>query len=174
MPAALATLFCSEEDLRYVLSEVGVDLRVIDNAGFEAASAVEAGYITRALTQGTTKVKRYCNQYDPADLATTWSVNEWASIIAARWLCSRRGNPVPSSLEKMYDETMEELELVKGGTLLIEDIGYRSPAWPTLTNVRVDQRYRLRKVRVESPLSDPTPAQHPQNVDHQAEFIFEY
>jgi curved DNA-binding protein CbpA len=173
MPATLAILYCTEEDIQHLLSEAG-EQASIDDDGDDALTSFEQANVTRAISYGTTRVNFYCQPlYDTTDLSTSWLANEWATIIASRWLRTRRGNPCPKSLQDMYDEAIKDMEKVKKEEMQIPDIGKRNPDWPAWSNVSVSNAYRFKKIRVERPISERTPTQYPQNPDWGAEFCWE-
>jgi hypothetical protein len=125
-----------------------------------------AGMLLKSCKYGTATVKRYCvNRYQDSDLANSWSVNDWATTVSARWIGMRRFNPVPSHVETKFQETMEELRRVNSGQLMIEDIGARSPGWPFMDNLTMVDWLTYTKVRVEQITSDPSPTQGPQFCD---------
>ncbi len=125
-----------------------------------------AARLAKACTYGTTRVKLWCcAKYQDSDLATCWSANRWAAAEAALWLCRRRGNPAPSAVEGEIKDARDEMKLVNGGQLRIEDIGTRNPAWPFISNVTVDIRYDIAKVRAQPGISEGTPTIYPQIVD---------
>ena len=115
-----------------------------------------------------------CNRYDDSQLVLSWSVNNWATNLAAHWMSCRRGCAPPKSLENLVETTMDELRMVKTGTLSIEDIGTRTSGWPFITNVSVDPRYTYAKIRVEQNLSEGTPTQYPQYPDWNAALFIEW
>lgn len=145
------------------------------------AQAIDSGVnvatgkrLTEACKWATRRVKLYCcGRYDDSMLATAGSVYGWATIIAARWLAKRRAQAAPQGLEADYEEAMEEMKAVQRGELFIEDIPTRTVDWPAFSNVTVDPAYTVRKVRVESVISEPTPTQYPQAVDWNSVWIFE-
>lgn len=181
MPAALGTLFCSAADVATLLSQLGVDARLDDDAS-GTVSAGELAFLTTLLSYATERVKFYCcPHYDAADLATSWLVNEWATIIATHRLCLRRVNPVPDSVRDLMFGTPEtddrgvlgDLKAVQSQAAQIPDIGYRTVPWPAWSNVTVDPRYRVRQIRVQRPISERTVPNYSQAVDHAAEFFFD-
>lgn len=95
-------------------------------------------------------------------LATAYLIREFATVIACRTLCMRRGNPIPDSLEMRYQEIVQRdglLDQVANGTLpLIDDEGElivgRGFA-PTFSNLRVERRYPTQKIRVVQQTSSP-------------------
>src|SRR5262245_2093888 len=131
-----------------MLSREGVELRT-DDDGDNFQSADEAAWILRARTYATSRVNFVLARYDPADLNTSWQVNEWATVIAARWLCTRRGNSPPESIQDLYEEAMKDMKEVRDGQAELADCGSRNVPWPTHSAVRVDHSYNVRKARVE-------------------------
>lgn len=173
MPDPLSIVYCSTDDLRELLSAEAVDLRLDDDED-GTLEPIDDSILVRAINQATARVNRYCRgRYDPEQLAQSWEVNEWTTIIAARWLCTRRCQSVPRGIAELYDECVKAMELVKSGQHAIEDIGGRNVDWPAWSNSRVDQRYLLRKIRVQRPLSEGTPTQFRRNRDIGADYIIE-
>lgn len=130
------------------------------------------GTIAQAVNVATAWVKRFTQSlYDVADLANSWSVVTWATIKAAHWICARRANPIPTSLNNLYLEAIDELTMVRAQQMQIEDIGYRNEILPSWSNLRIDQRWTIKKMRVETVLSGRMPSQYPQKQDIGASII---
>lgn len=160
-PTALAYLYVTAEDIEDFLSLDGSESR-LDDDSTGALSVDEQRARTKALSWATARVNLYClPRYDAVDLATSWVVNQWAVVLACHWLSCRRGNPPPGSFDSLYKEAMEDLKAVRAGDVNLADIGLRTAAWPAWSNVRVDILYRLRKIRVEKPISEHTPQRGP-------------
>lgn len=122
--------------------------------------------LVRATTHGTSKVKLYCNQrYDDSQLVLSGTVNNWATLGAAKWMCIRRGQPCPKSIMADYEEALEEMRMVQSGQLSIEDIGTRGVDWPTVTNVIVDPTRNGMRARVQPGISEGTPTAYSQFID---------
>lgn len=169
-PAALDTLYTSMDDVNALLSEEGVGARLDDDQTGTVTVAEEARLTTYAVNYATTKVNDYAlGRYAADDLDSSWTVNEWATIIAARWLCSRRGNPVPKSLQDMFEETMAELRMLRDKQYDLQDIAERTSTAPRWSNVRVDVRYRLRRIRKQRPISEQTQPRVPAATDLSAD-----
>lgn len=139
-------------------------------SGAEARdSGVNAATGSRLLVgarKGTSKVKLYCNgRYDDSQLALSGTVLDWAAIGAAKFLCTRRAQGCPKSIMADYEEAVEEMRMVQGGQLQIEDIGTRGTDWPTVTNVTVNPGYDGMRARVQPYISEGTPTAFPQYVD---------
>lgn len=133
------------------------------DSGVNAATGARLVVGTR---KGTSKVKLYCNQrYDDSQLALSGTVCDWATIIAAKFLCTRRAQGCPKSIQSDYDEAIEELRMVQSGQLSIEDIGTRGVDWPTVTNLTVNPGYDGMRARVEPNISEGTPTHYNQYID---------
>ena len=172
-PPPLTTQFCTQQDVAGLLSDEGVMLRLDDDSD-DCANTTEQTRMVQAQSYGTSRVKLYCQVlYDDTDMSTSWMCNEWATIVAARWLCARRGNPIPASLGEMFKEAMEEMKAVRSGQLQIPDIGYRYGFWPVWSNISKSDGYRFMKLRVERNISERSPTQYTQHPDWGAEFSFE-
>ncbi len=170
----LSILYCNEADVQAILSVDGENLRLTDQ-GESSPTPTELAYLTvNGINYATSRVNFFAQgRYDATALQQSWMVNEWASIVAARWLCSRRGNGVPASLKEMYDEAMKDMEWVKKGEFQIPDIGSRNVAWLAWSNVIVRPEYIYRKIRVERPLSEQTPVPYFQATDWSSLLYFE-
>lgn len=89
-------------------------------------------------------------------LAGALLLTEWATVISARTLCTRRGNPIPESLELLYQGIIGDggflSEVVKGTTKLVDADGNiiagKGSFAPTMSNLRIDRRYPNEQVRV--------------------------
>jgi hypothetical protein len=180
MPPAQDFLFCSESDVQALLSLVGEQARLDDDASDEVYDG-SPGWV-QAANYATAKVKAYClPRYASEDMAKSWLVNEWATIIATQWLCMRRLNGVPETVkEYLYGDgtetnpgVMGELIGVRAGRFKIPDCPSRYNESPAYSNIRVDPIYRTRQIRTQKSISEKTPTQYPQTVDWGSEFNFE-
>lgn len=172
-PTPQAELFCEQGDVIALLSQVGVDARLDDDAD-GVVSAAELEFLDTARNWATARVKYYCGAlYDSADLATSYLVAEWATALASFYVCVRRVNPCPDSIHELVfgrpgtedRGVMGDLKEVRAGVGRIPDIGYRNVPWPAWSVVRADPRYRFRQLRVVKSSSERTPTQYPQTVD---------
>lgn len=136
------------------------------------ATGSDNSLVASAVGVGTAKVNRYCQPlYETSDLAQSWSVWNWATIFAAHWVCCRRANPIPNSLMNNYLEALDECKAVKTMEFPIEDIGYRNDIMPLWAALRIDQRYSVKKLRVENSLSSRVAPQFPRKVDFPGSII---
>lgn len=142
------------------------------DSGVNAATGVR---LVRACQRGTSKVKLYTNnRYDDSALIQAGSVNNWATVFAARWLCTRRAQGCPASIQADCEEALEELREVQAGQLYIEDIGTRGVDWPTVTNLTVDPSYNVMRARVEPNISEQTPTAYSQYIDWNSAMWLEF
>ena len=133
------------------------------DSGVNAATGARLVVGTR---KGTSKVKLYCNaRYDDSQLKLSGTVCDWATCCAAKFLCTRRAQGCPRSIQAEYEEAIEELRMVQSGQLSIEDIGTRGIDWPTVTNITVNPGYDGMRARVEPNISEQTPTAYGQFID---------
>ncbi len=131
-----------------------------------------AARLVKGCSYATAQVKLYCcPRYDDSQLAQSWSVNRWATVLGSRWVAKRLSRACPAGIEKDYEEVIEELKGVRMSFLNIEDIGTRTSGWPFISNVSVNLGYDIAKVRVEPQISEATPTQYGQFVDWNAVMI---
>lgn len=151
------------------------DLPALAYAQDSGVTTYLASLLVEAASIATGRVKSYCcGRYDDSVLGTAWSVYNWATVIATKWIADRRGQGSTDALVKEYEETMKELKAVRIGNLDIEDIGTRTSGWPFFSNVTIDIRYDYNKMRVEPQLSEGTPTAYAQFVDWNAVFSIQF
>lgn len=172
-PTALTTLYADSAGVNDILGEVGVRLRIDDDQS-NAASAAETARLTRLYSIATARVRLYLSVYSADDLAEDWNVYYWSNVIAAYLLCKRRGNPVPGSLQSLYDETIGILEKLQAGQMVLADVSQVASPSMSLSNVRLDNRRHTRQLVVEKGISDPIPAKHDQSKDWVSHHVPEY
>lgn len=173
MPTDHAYTYVSEEDIEALLSVHGKTAS-LDDLGVGAPTGDNDAHLNKAIQWATARVNFYLgNQYAARYLAESWIVNDWATILACYWLRTRRGNPAPSAIMDMYKGAVEDMSRVQSGEVNLPDTPTRSAAWPAWSNVRVDQLYPVRKVRVERGLSESRGGRpsYQQHLDFAAEYV---
>ena len=116
--------------------------------------------------KGTSVVKLWCNsRYDDTQLVLAGSVCDWATVAAAKFLCTRRAQGCPKGIKAEYDEALQAMRMVQGGQLQIEDIGTRDSDWPTVTNITVNPGYDGMRARVEPNITEQSPTNYSQYID---------
>lgn len=138
----------------------------IDN-GVNAAFAAR---LVKGCQYATSQCMLYlCGKYDQSQLYANsqgnGSVKRWATALAKRWVCRRRGLPAPESTVEQAKEALEEMKAVQYGRMQVESIGTRTAGWPFITNATVDERYDFNRIRVEPQMSEGTPTVYPQYID---------
>lgn len=150
------------------LSVEALDLAINNGAeardsGVNAATGARLAVSTR---KGTSEVKLFCNKrYDDSQLALSGSVCDWATICAAKWICTRRAQGCPKSILYDYEEAVERMKMVNKGQLDIEDCGTRGSDWPVITNLIVNPAYNGMRARVQPNVSEQTPTAYGQFID---------
>lgn len=153
-------VYCTSEELRYVLSSYGVALRA-DDRDQQSSTTI----LTDSIAKGTTDVNFYLFQrYSPAVIqASSWAT--WCTAhFAAVALCRRRGNPVPESLQQECNRYLEQLKLIMSGQAqLVADDGLARPEAdnsPGVSNMRIDSRYVAAVRRVPQTSTAATQSPH--------------
>src|SRR5262249_39802752 len=120
-PQPLAYLYTSRSWLESLLSIEGVNLRLDDDQSGVVETSPEENYLTyQGINIATARVNGYCLQiYDALQLANSWEVWDWATIVGARWICSRRCNPIPESIMELYEEAITELKEIRANQRFI-------------------------------------------------------
>lgn len=123
-----ATPYCTAAQLATRMSATGVALRTDDDATGDDI----------AIDEASIEIDGYLRlMYTPAVLATSDWVRKKCVDLATYFLCIRRLNNVPRSVELVYDKAIKDLEKVQSGQMQIADIPMRSAMVPTLSNQRV-------------------------------------
>lgn len=127
----------------------------------------EPGVYEDVAEEASEDIDLYCRErYDEAALASSGWIQRKAAVLGAYYLCCRRGNPPPDSLQRRYDKIFEELALIQKGQLDVPGLAEAHSTAPCLSNVRLDGRFRQSKIRVQPSISTGTPPQHlTQKVD---------
>ena len=121
-------LYCDLVAIQKVLSADGVNLAIDDDPSSWADAADEASRdIEFYLLQG----------YTSAQLQTSPWVEFCCRVVAARCLCTRRGNPIPPGIQLRYDDYLVKLEAIMAGTMHVPGLSRRRVDAPTLAIPRV-------------------------------------
>ncbi len=150
------------------LTVVALDAAI--NAGAMAAddgvNTWKAMNMLKACRIAADKVNSFCLvRYTASQLITSYVVQQWAVVIASRWLAKRRYMPAPSGIESDYEEAINDLQAVRANQMDVAGLSERTSAWPFVTNLTLIDGYTWTKLRVEPTISENTPTQYPQMVD---------
>lgn len=148
--------YCTAADLDRYLSSVGV----INFADHEDAGISTDDVVTDCIERSTEEINAVLIQrYDLAILANHKLLKHWSTVMACRYLCLRRGNMPPESLEMEYREIMdrESGKLRDAATGRINLLSTFRPQdnVPSFSNLTIDRRYVEEKVRVKTRNSSP-------------------
>lgn len=168
--SAPSYLFCTQADVEAFLSVDGVLGRLDDDAS-GANSATESGYLTTIIRWVTSRIHLHCTAYEASVLAESWVINQYAAIMAAYYASARRGNPPSGTLSQMYEEVMADLGKIKSGEFALPDAAKRDSAFPAWSNMSIDSRRAVHKMRVEPSLSSNKGDRSGRAVDRAAEII---
>lgn len=157
----MATEFTTEARVNRRVSQLGVELRTDHDPDVATQEAMESA---------AADVVFYCWRYDPAALAQSEWVAKVATDLAVYYLCTLRLNPVPKTVELMYERAVEQLTKVQDGKAVVPDAPAGRGAAPTVTNQRVVLD-RYPNVRTERPRSTGTAAGYKRRTDPGAEAI---
>lgn len=119
---------------------LAVDLRTDDGT--------EADLVAEAINYASGRIDFYCARYAQAELAVNQWVKGVATFIALRWLCMRRLNDLPKSIEAEWQERKAELQMILDRTAEVPRAA-RSRRPVTVTNHHVDLQKRNNQVRVD-------------------------
>lgn len=154
MSLVLDTVYCDNTDIEALLSQVGVALRFDTEAG----QAIKNTLMLKGKSWGAARINDFAaGRYDTDQLAQSWTVNWWNAVLATRFVCMHRVNPIPQVIVNAYAETMKDMGDMRSGLYKLGDVELRvvdSPAW---SNVRVPVWYMVHRIRVERRLSERTP-----------------
>jgi phage gp36-like protein len=143
--------YCTAVDLDLYLSAVGVGAF----ADHEEDPSTESDVIEACIERATEEINSVLrNRYDIPALANNALLKHWSTVMACRFLCIRRGNMPPESLEYEYREIVDRdtgklIDAVRGKINLLASFK-PSDNVPSFSNLTVDRRYIDEKVRVRT------------------------
>jgi hypothetical protein len=178
MPVPVAvqlTAVANVGDTSLSVAATTVDVPIGALARDSGVNASTGARLLIGARKGTSKVKLYCNsRYDDVQLKLSGTVCDWASLVAAKFLCTRRAQGCPKSLMVDYEEAIDEMRMVQNGQLMLEDVGTRGVDWPTVVNITVNPSYDFMRSRVEPNMSEQTPTAYSQFIDWNSAAWIEY
>ena len=167
---AVSPAYTTEAMMNRYLSAQGV----IDYADHDDDNVADTGVVTDCIDQATEEINFHCREhYTAAQLATSSLVERWATTLAVRFLCHRRGNGAPLSVEDEFDRILAKLELIANGNRELAGIEKRDQMAPTWSNLHVDRRYRWSTIRRVNENSSSIPTKRTQDAQRttQDEFL---
>ena len=129
--------------------------------------------IEDAINQATGEILFYLSLYSAASVASSSLLNRWAVTLAGYFLSMDRGNPAPDSLEMEFQRIMEKLAAVQAGKAKIPGLNFSSRSGPTMSNLKIDSRWRHSKVRVTPANSTNVPTELTQDTAYEGPALFD-
>ena len=111
------------------------------------------GVTTDCIDQATEMLNLYCQQYSVTGLAASKLVNRWCTVLAVFYLCERRGNQPPDSLQAEYERIIATLEAIHQGRIRLR-VAMNVNTSPSFSNMTIDRRWPFSRVRVVPQSSD--------------------
>lgn len=144
----MAFAYTTAQDVYNLAGEMAIDLRTDDNATIPNAPSVD-DLIDGAIDYASGRIDFYClTKYSGAELASNRWCRGIATLLALHYLCRRRLNEVPSSLQTEWEERLEELKAVQKGTAVVPGAA-RSRRPAVVSTPSVDLNRRNNQVRVD-------------------------
>lgn len=162
----ISPVYCTEAELNRFLSANGV----IDFADHDDDNVADVGVVDDSINQATEEIDVWARQrHTQAQLQTSTLINRWCVVIAARFLCHRRGNVVPDTIEREWERLADPetglLVKLSQGRVQLPGIALRDDLRPTWSNLKVDRRFRHSKIRVTSSNSSDAPTALTQDTE---------
>lgn len=156
---AVAYPFTTEERIVTLAGQLAVDLRLDD-------SADAAADLSDAIDVGTADADYYLSTYALTGLQGDEWVANCATFFSVRFLCLRRLNEVPASINKECERREKQLDLVRQGKTRLRVATTRRAM--TVTNAHVDLRKFNNQVRTDTSRSTGVAQDYLRPVDNTA------
>lgn len=147
------TLYTSRAEMASIFTTLALDTRVDDDRS-ETVSASEETLLEECIEEATDIFNAYLLPfYTDTNLALSRWVRRRCSYVACYLLSQRRGNP--AQFADRYAAILEEIQrIAKGpginGNPHIPRIPVRQDNRPSLSNLKIDNRYRRSKIRTDT------------------------
>ena len=154
----IAQVYTDQDRIERLLSRCGV----VSFSDHNREGDPDDGVVDDCINRAAQETELFATQrYAQAGLVNSPLFVEWNTLVAAYFLCYRRGNPVPESLQFEFDRIMDVenglLAKVAKGKLQLPGVPLKADLRPTFSNLKVDRRYRQSKVRVTTNNSSNAP-----------------
>ena len=147
-----SSLLTSQAEIERIWSVDGALVRASDDEFGTESLAPEASVWDEVIAEASDTVYMYLqSHYEIGTLSTNTWARRQASWIGAYLLSMRRGNP--AVFNSRYASIIETLERIRLGQLQVPGAVVRSNEAPALSNLTMDDRFRISKVRVVPQIS---------------------
>lgn len=137
-----ATLFCTQTDIEYVLSVIGLKLALDDDRSGSITATPESTYLDDCIKFASAEAVSYiARRYDVIQMANSDALTEAVAVRAALRARRHRADPEPESLGDWAEEVLDWYEKVREGKADLGLIPERSPSRPGVVNQRHDIRW---------------------------------
>jgi len=147
--------YCTADELRRQISYYGL----VSWSDHAQDGVEDDAVITDAIQEASQEIDMYATQRysnvsigSAPSLADSPLVRRWAVTLACYFLSMKRGNPPPESLlnqaERLLDPINGILVRVATGKLQLPGVPLRGDLFPAWSNLAVDRRWPISKVRV--------------------------
>lgn len=169
-----AVNYCTQGDIEFVLSVVGLRLTLDDDRSGSISSTPESTYLSQCIEFATAEVNSYIfRRYDPNQLVNSSRIKEVAAVIAAAKARRHRTDPLPEGLAEWLDEVMEWLKEVRDMKADVAGVPERCPSRPGIINQRHDVRFP-NPSRLETNQSTVPVGRRPFGTDYWDRFVAGY
>lgn len=123
-------LYCTVDDLKDRMGELGVELRIDDLPPSD-------DQVGASIKRASRKIDMYASLRYGAGLANSAVITDMCADLAIAALCRRRGNPVPESVAEEEAFWLNELEQIRRGLVYLPDAAELRVNGPVLSKQRV-------------------------------------
>lgn len=144
MVETLTYKYTTQAEMERAFSTAAVTARTDDG--------VLADLLDDCINEATDEINFHCERwYEPSDMVNNLWVRRTATWLACYYLSQRMGNP--AQFETHIEEIKLRLEHIYSGHKQIPRLATRDDMTPAMSNLRVDDRFRVEKIRVQPTIS---------------------
>ena len=153
------TPFTTEAAMIFRMSQIAHDLRLDDETDIPDT-------IAQVIADASVEVLMYCGVlYSVPALQGSAVIEKCTREIAIYYLCLRRLNKPPASVQAQYDKTIEYLEKIQAGKMILPDAAQSRASAPTLSQPGVREDMMPAVVIDSSRSTGPVPVGYAQNTE---------
>ncbi len=142
MPETITYLYTTQAEMERLYGKQGLAALIGDIGGANIAE-----WWLEIAADATTQIDAYASQiYNASDLYTSRWVRTRATWIGCFRASQRKGQP--DLFSQRFAEIMEELEKVREQEIIIPNLPTSFDMTPAMSNVYIDARYEIDKIRV--------------------------
>lgn len=131
----MPTLYAVEDDLARLFSSYGVT----SFSDHDQEGVNDTDVVSDCITQASQELEFFCRRYDSTALAQSSLINRWCTVLSCVFLCQRRGNQVPESLQSEMERIYGMLKAIDENGKPIPGIGQSAASIPRMSNLTVER-----------------------------------